>query len=150
MCTRIVNDASLAYITFIMDPYAMCRCMDPFKFNNEIVEWVGKKLHERQQLGQELARKKKLLTPFAGFLVGQEEVYARERNYTVKPMGHNNFQVTWKKKGDTKTYMVNLSRKKCTCQFPGLYLLPCSHAIIAEDSLKSRDTPKKMLQFRKK
>ena len=89
-----------------------------------------------------------MLTEYAAGLLGKQEVYARERHYTSTAMGHDNHKVVWKHSKGTSNFMVNLSRQQCSCKFPQVYRIICSHGIYVEDKLGRRRTPEALLAFR--
>ena len=124
--------------------------MDPLWFNDGVWEWVGAQIAERQGKAKKLIKNKQLLTEWAAAQLGRQEVYARERDYACKSMGHDNHKVVWTHKKKTTAYMVNLTRRQCSCKFPQVMRLPCSHALILLDKLGRRRTPEDRLAFRKK
>ena len=130
------------------------RHRDPYYLVDFMVQWIGRKLAERQDVGTKLKENKSLLTVYADRMLGKREVYARESRFTMKKQGDEVYMVIheYNEKGCTSTvskrYHVDLKGKTCTCPFVRTHRLPCEHVIFVLDNLQLRDTPELRDTFR--
>lgn len=115
------------------------RNLDCYRLNDWIVKWWGRKVEERQLICKELKEKNSRYTPYAGELIGKEELKAREETMSVQGLGSGNYLVirylraseqrrlscarrerTRGRDGclmKEERFTVNLSAKSCTCEF---------------------------------
>ena len=123
---------------------------DPYNFNDFVTMWTGRKIHQRQEIGAKLQASKRLWTAYANEIIVKQEYLAREEDYTCTGQGENTFLIVRKsRRGREDRHTVDLNQKTCTCSAMACRRLPCAHVILVLDKLDLRNTPGKMLRFRR-
>jgi len=64
------------------------RIMDCYRLGDKIVKWWGKKVAERQDICHDITRKQKLYTPYAATMIGKQERFAREGDFSITRQGN--------------------------------------------------------------